>query len=395
MLSKYIRFLIGGFAVFMLIEAGILIYMDRSVLKETNSFKVQKIQNNVSKSTSTLKVYLSKTAENVKASFDGKFLAYTDGGVLKILNMEKNTSTNIAMDSGMTLDFYKWVYDRDQLIIAERNNGISSNDSTSSKTQKYFVSGSSSQGQTSGSYGQYLKLYNLNAKELSENSTPEEIRDTVNNESAKIKLSKKNYHVTDIVFSTSTVINYLKITDSAGNSILWKLNIPSENEAISSVKTKNIGTIECLKSESELLYEDLSTNKLYVADKGMIKANGNGQLRILGIDNNDNLYFAVPESGNKTSVILYGSIIKGGTDETETSIDTTPECEQISLDTPVKIENIHVTQQGNIYEQDAANRIFKNLKTNKTISYSGKVIAFFGSGFITESNGLLHTVYLK
>lgn len=365
MLSKYIRIFIGGLAIFMIVEAGALIYIDRGFLKESDSFQVQKIQNNVSSSNASIKVRFSSSAEDAKASYDGKFLAYTDDDQLNILNMSTGKQTKISMDEDMELDYYKWLYDRDQLIIAETNTGGKS---------------------------YYAKLYNLNAKELSGSNAAQEIRNTVDNQPAKITLKSKYSHITDMDFSTSTVMTYLKITEK-GDSTIWKFNIPDENKAFTSLKTKDIGNIQCLKNESVVLYEDKENGKIYIAGGSNIKSDGQEKLALIGFDNDDKLYLAENDGSGSTKTLLYGSILKQG-DDGDSTVDTTPELTKLSLDNTVKIKNIHITLKGGIFEQDVQNHTFKNLITNKETSYSGDVLTFYGSGFITLKDGIVHAVKL-
>lgn len=355
-LFKYFRFFILGLAVLLIIETGALIYVDRSFLKEKTNANIKIVSQKATSVKSNLKAELNSSAENVKASYTGKYLAYTVNNKLKVLSFVSGKETSIPMDDGMTLSYYKWIYDRDQLIIAE--------------TKK-----------SSGKY--YAKLYNLNANDLSQSSEPAEIRNTVRNTEAKITLPSKG-KIDDIDFSTSTVTTYLKITSSGSRDILWKFNIPDENKAYSLSGVKNIGQIQCLKNESELLYENKDTGRVNVVGKGSISVDGSNQLRILGFDNSDNVYLA---KGNDSTanVIYYGSIVTDDEDG-NMEVNLTPEMKTISLDSPVNIDNINVTLSGNVYENNSGSKVFTDLKTGKQISYSGSLTCVYGNGFITKSD---------
>jgi hypothetical protein len=358
---KYIRFLVTGLVFLLIVESGALIYLDRSVLKENTYVSIQKISTNTPAKPAGLKIYLDSTAQQVKASYDGGYLAYTDGegGALDVINLTDGKKTQIPMAQDMNLSYYKWVYDRDQLIVAETSSGDSD----------------------------YAKLYNLDADDLADSSEPVEIRNTVQNTDAEIPLASKSSAITDMDFSTSTVTTYLKITGKSDRSILWKFNVPDENDAYSSITVKNIGNIQCLKNESELLYENLDNGRVCVAGQGYLKVDDKTKFRLLGFDGADNVYLAGGSSGT-TDAIYYGSIVSND-DSTDGSmtVNLTPDMQKISLSQSVNVDDIYVTMSGGIYVNDSDNNTFTNIVTNKAISYHGSVKCVYGNGFITIDNG--------
>lgn len=357
-LFKYFKFLVFGLAILLIIETGAMIYVDRSMLKDKTSADIKLVTQTSSAENQNLTAEIDPEAENVKASYTGKYLAFTVGKELKILSFANGKETSIAMDDGMTLGYYKWIYDRDQLIIAEIRK------SSSGKS--------------------YAKLYNLDAKNLADSSTPSEIRNTVQNTEAKITLSSKS-KIVDMDFSTSTVTTYLKISSEGSRDILWQFNIPDVNKAYSLSGVKNIGNIQCLKNESELLYENEDSGRVNVVGKGPLSIDGSEKLKLLGFDNSDNVYLAKGD-GASTDTIYYGSIVNDdGSGDTE--VNLTPDMKKITLDSPAKLSNIYVTLSGNVYRSDSESRTFENLATGKKISYTGTLKCVYGKGFITESGG--------
>lgn len=359
-LFKYFRFFIFGLAVLLIIETGALIFIDRSYLREKTDANIKMVSKTSASVKSNLTAKLNSYAENVKSSYTGKYLAYTVNNKLKILSFASGKETSISMDDGMTLAYYKWLYDRDQLIIAE--------------TKK----------SSSGKY--YAKLYNLNAADISESSEPSEIRNTVRNTEAKITLPAKG-KIDDIDFSTSTVTTYLKITSQGSRDILWKFNIPDENKAYSLSGVKKIGQIQCLKNESQLLYENEDNGRVTVVGKGSLSIDGNSQLKLLGFDNSDNVYIA-KGNGSETNVIYYGSIVSDD-ENGDMEVNLSPEMKSIDLDSAIKVSSIYVTLTGDVYKNDSESKTFTNLKTGKQISYKGTVKCVYGKGFITESGGMV------
>jgi hypothetical protein len=356
---KYIRFFVTGLAVLLVVESGALIYVETSVLQEKTDVKVQVVSQKATVKPADLNIFLDSTAQKVKVSYNGEYLAYTagDGGSLEVIDLTNGKKTQIPMAQDMNLSYYKWVYDRDQLIIAETSNGDLD----------------------------YAKLYNLDADDLTSNSEPTEIRNTVQNTAAEIPLASKSSTISGMDFSTSTVTTYLKITGKNSHSILWKFNVPDENEAYSSITVKNIGNIQCLKNESELLYEDLDNGRVCVAGQGSIKVDGKTQFRLLGFDGADNVYLAGGSSGT-TDTVYYGSIVSDDGNGNMT-VNLNPDMQKISLSQPANVDDIYVTMSGGIYVDDSVNDTFTNIVTNKAISYHGSVECFYGNGFITVENG--------
>lgn len=351
---------VTGLAIMLIIEVGGLIYVDRSYLQEnTNDLKVVHITSSVASEAAQKEVTIDSAAKDIKASYDGRYIAFTIDDELKVLNLTDGTQSTISMDDGMKLGYYQWVYDRNQLIIAEIKSTSSSH---------------------------YAKLYNLGTKELSSGGMPMEIRNTVNNTEAKISLPSTSSYISDIDFSTSTVTIYLKITNKNDKSILWKFNMPDENKAYS-ISTKNIGEMQCLKFESKLLYENNTTGKVCMAGEGPISVGGETKFHILGYDNSDNIYLA---KGNETTTdtILYGSLFTESSDG-DAEITLKPKMKLLKLNEIVDVSDIYITLNGGIYHNDSVNKTFKNLVTGVETSYRGTLKSVYSKGFITVDNGVV------
>lgn len=349
-------------AVILLIECGCLIFVDKSYLSEnTNSLKVEKVDENTEKIDPELKVSLTGSEKDLKVSFDGKYIAYSKNDNLYVLSMINGQTYSIPMDKNRQLNFYQWVYDSNKLIIAEKEDK---------------------------SYGNSVKLYRLDTKTLQTTTEPLEIRDTVHNKDAEIRLPSSSYDISAIDFSTYTVATFLKLSKSDSYSKLWKFNLPEENYMYSKLSPTNIGKIQCLKNKTELLYENLDNSTVNITGTGTITVNGEKKLQLAGFDKNDNVYFAKGDS-ETTSEIYYGSLVetdKSGNPE----ITTKPKLQSLILDKPVSIDGITVTIKGNIYSNDSSNEIFTDLKTKKQTTYEGKVIGVYTTGFYTvDSDNVL------
>lgn len=350
-----------GLVILLVVEIGGLVYADRSYLQEnTGDIKVQQITSSVASQAANLKLNLDPDAKNVKVSYDGGFLSYTSGGQLVVMDLSNGKMTTVAMDEGMTLGYYQWVYDRDSLIIAEMDKSTSS---------------------------YYAKLYNLDASELETDPEPVEIRNTVDNTEARITMPTRNSYISGMDFSTSTVMIFLKITNGVGDSTMWKFNVPDENRAYN-ISPRKIGTIQCLKDDPELLYENDTNGRVYVAGVGSLYIDDSSQFRLLGFDSNDNVYLAKGD-GDTTDTIYYGSLEKQGSNG-EDQVTLEPDLTKLTLAQSVSVDSIHVTMSGGIYYDDTGSKEFVNLKgTGSDIAYKGDVESVYGNGFITVDGGLL------
>jgi hypothetical protein len=125
-----------------------------------------------------------------------------------------------------------------------------------------------------------------------------EIRDNNTNQDLKIPISSGNDSVAQIDMSTETGVTYVKIADRNGISRLWKINSFVGAQRMRNTVTGNIGRILCLKTSDSLLYEDRSNGRVYQYNTASsIKINSTRGLKLLGIDNADNVYLAAMNNG--------------------------------------------------------------------------------------------------
>lgn len=355
LLKNFCKFFTLILAVFLVVECGFLIFVDRSYLSEnTNNITVEKIDEKTENIDPNLTITLTGDEEDIKSSYDGKFIAYTKDEALNVINMVNGKTYVIPMDEDFDLNYYQWIYDSNKLIIAEKQDK---------------------------SEGNAVKLYKLETKTLDATTEPEEIRDTVNNRTAEIQLPTASYDITSIDLSTYTVTTFLKLSKNDEYSKLWKFNIPEQNYMYSKLSVTNIGKIQCLKNKAELLYEDKDKNTVNIAGTGTVYVNGEKNIQLAGFDRNDNVFFA-KGSDSTTDTIYYGSLTIMDDDD-EPEITTKPKLETIELNEPVKVDNITVTINGEIYANDESSNTFTNLKTNTKTSYQGKVLDVYSKGFFT------------
>lgn len=338
-IMKYFRFFILGIGIFLVLDIGFLAYLNNSYLKDSGSFTVKKVLSAAPKATSKA-MAIDSNASNLQISYDGNYLCYLKDNGIIVEDLTNGQKFPIPQVSNMKVSSYKWIYDRDRIIIAETS--------------------------TTG-YTYYAKLYyfDMTDKNLTE------IRDNYYNKDIRILLAGSSDSVTDIDMSAQTDLTFLKVTGGSGSSKLWESNIMVSTNSLPNTVTKNIGKIACLKRSETLFYESASSGKVYqYGNRTPISINGNSDLRILGVDQNDNVYFAYMV-GDQVKCVYYGTA-NGGNWNT------------VNVDPATKLSQLYVTYQGYVYENLPSSSTILNLVTHIRQKYSGEMQGIFEGGFLTQ-----------
>lgn len=334
----------------MLLDIGFLIYLNNSYLKDSGSFSIKAVSSAISKST-LKEMAIDNNATNLEVSHDGSYLCYMKDNGIVIENLSNGDRYSIPQVGNMKVSTYKWIYDRDRILIAE----------TSTAGYPY--------------YGK-LYYYDLMDKNLTE------IRDNYYNKDIKISLRSSSDSVTDIDMSAQTDLTFLKVTDGSRSSRIWELNIMVSTNSLPSAVTNHIGKITCLKRSETVFYESTDSGKIYqYGNRTPISINGNSDLKILGVDQNDNIYLA-SMSGNQVNCVYYGS----ARENTWSRLVTDPS---------IGISDLYVTYEGNVYESLRSSHKITNLSTQAKQSYTGEIVGVFDSGFLTKVNNQVTTSDFK
>lgn len=336
---RYFRFFILGVGFFLLLSIGVLAYLNNSYLKDSGSFTVKQVSSSAPKATSKA-MAIDSGASNLQISYDGHYLCYLKDNGIIVEDLTSGQKFPIPQINNMKVSSYKWIYDRDRIIIAETS--------------------------TSG-YPYYGKMYYFDMTD----KTLNEIRDNYYNKDIKISLTGSSDSVTDIDMSAQTDLTFLKVTSDSGSSKIWESNIMVSTNSLPDTVTKSIGKIACLKRSETLFYEGASSGKVYQYGNGTpISINGNTDLRILGVDQNDNIYLA-SMTGDQVKCVYYG-----------TSKDDN--WNTINVDPSTKISKLYVTYRGNIYENSLSSGSIVNLITHIKQTYSGEMQGIYEGGFLTQ-----------
>jgi hypothetical protein len=347
---KYLRFYITGTILVLLLQVGVLLFLDKMYFNDNASYSAKQITDNQGKPKVKPKVYLEAGHNSIANSNDGKYVSYLMNNTLHLLNLENGEKLQLPSEKGATISNYRWVYDRSRIIIAEK-----------------FMDKS-----TSG----YFKLYYYDV----DNKEKVEIFNSVNEKSIKIQASSSTEKVSEIELSTLTNVIYLKTIDSKNLSSLYRINIMAQQNKVNTV-TRNISNIISLKKDETILYENSSNGKIYKNESTTpVEVEGKTSFKLLAIDDNDTIYLALMEN-NKAKSIYHG-ILSNKT------------WEKHPLKGDVDVNNIFVSNKGQVFINDKTKSILTEVDTNKETSYSGNIIGISNDSVISEKDTeIISTVF--
>jgi hypothetical protein len=340
-----LRFFILGLAIFLILGISILMFLDKYYLVDNSHIKgILTSSTTISK----VDVSLPSDAQGVSFSADGDYMSYTENNNIQVVDLNSGVKKTVVASDSMSISFYKWVSDRDRLILAEK-----------SDNDKYF------------------KLYYYDVV----NNDTVEIADAMSQSIVKITANGKSDAVTDIQMSTLTNLIYVKMTNSSKVSHLYKIDIMVKGGSIY-MPYNNIGTINLLKGDDKLLYENLDNNKIYLRGRSApFTVDKKKYFKVLGSDDNDVIYLAEYDNdSSKTSNFYYGNDTTGWT--------------KVTPNLPVNISDVFVSNSGQIYVNDVTGSALINFKNNSQTKYSGKFLGIYSDGIISvENNQVLRTKF--
>lgn len=349
-MNKFKKFVILLF-VALIIQAGALVFINRYIAKDTISTlkKVEVKKDNLTKKNN---ININTSSQNLKISYDGKYIAYSDNGSLSIIDITSGKSGQYKAESNAKPDFYKWLPSKDSLVVSEVNTqGNSAN-------IRFY-------------------LYDI------EKGKKEAICGETSSSAVSMSLNDKSSHITEILFNSKIQICYAELQDAAKLEKIYKTNSKSEMEQVK-VKGYKVGNIAMIK-DKELLYEDLSSNKIRMENGTEINVLGIYKYVILSIDNNDNIYVGSIDKNNKVKAIFYGMLN-----------EKTDKWKSISLDEPIGSSEIYVSpSDGTIFINNNLKGSVKNIYTKKETYYKGLFIQIFNKGIASTDDNKLSISYFN
>ena len=313
------------------------IYVDKFYLSTNTSIRMKKVEKNKKDDKKSVEVPIPEGADHVNVSFDGKYVAYYINGELKVISTKDGEEKKIAFDEGVEISFYKWLSDRNRMLIAEKHTGKEN--------------------------GFKLFYYDVDRDEK------DKVKD--------LTWADDKSEVEDIQASTLTNVIYIKVSRSGGRSSFYWINIMKEMRNVYT-KAHIVGNTALLPHEDKLLYEDTIYNKIYSTNvENSITIKGVDKPRLLGVDIDDNVYIGSLEN-DKITKIYYGNL------ETPTS-----EWKVMPLLQPANRDDIFVLEAGKVIINDNLRGMVKEVATGKEYSYPGRFVQIYNNGVASIKEGKL------
>jgi hypothetical protein len=303
-----------------------------------NKIVSKKIEENNKQAVKEMQIPVPQNASHINLSYDGKYIAFYEGEILDIVNTNNGEVKKIDFNQGVKVSYYKWLPDRNRMLIAEK---------------------------PIGKNGGNLKLsyYDVDKDEKVE----------VKN----IAWADSKSEVVDIKLSTLTNVIYIKVAHSGNRSSIYWLNIMHE---LKKVDTKGymIGNMEVIPHEDKLVYEDLTYNKVNVTNlKDSLTFKNISKMVLITIDEEDNIYLG--EVQNNKIVKVYSGTVKQPTDKWKST----------ALKEAINQKDVYVSSSGVIYTNDNLRGIITNIVTGKETKYEGRFLQLFSDGAASVSQGKL------
>lgn len=327
-----------------ILQIGGLFVLDNFVFKHSSKFKSNKIDIE-KQNTKDINVIIPNGAENVNISYNGKYLTYYENDTLYIEESKTGTKTEVKTEDNGEILYYKWLSDRDRLIIAE-------------KVVK--------DGET------VIQLITYSPKDSSVSYV------------TSICDYEDDMKVMKITESTFTSVYYVDIYRGGLKSMVYRIDINNDKSTVS-LQASVLGNMQVIPHVDRLVYEDEINNKFYVTSPNkQLTFNSNKNLTLLGIDRNDVIYIG-ELNGEKISSIIYGKV-----DEDTSSWKT------VNLEAVVNRKDIYFNNESEILINDNLKGAVKNLTTGLEVEYEGKLVQI-KEDFIatTDSTGKLVYTTLK
>lgn len=286
---------------------------------------------------SDVEVSIPYDAQNIKVSFDGRYASYYNEGMLEVVDTSNGKEKQVKLSSGYKLSYYKWLPDRNRILIAEKTD-------------------------TDGSADFKLEYFDID-KGIKENI--KKMNDFI-----------ENTKIVDIQESPLTNVIYIKMQYDGNRTSIYRVNIMSELQKIST-NSYAIGDMGVLSLKDKLVYEDNVYHKIYITgeDEPMNISKVKNPVWI-GIDNDDKVYIGDMKNDDKVGSIYYGKIE-----------DDPEQYKKVDLRQDIDKKDIYISDSGRIYVNDNLKGIVEDVLNGKQYVYHGKFVQLYNKGIVSIVDG--------
>ncbi|MBC2581585.1 hypothetical protein [Clostridium sp. DJ247] len=329
-----------------LIELLGLLYLDNFYLKDETSFNTEKMDLTSKKAPNKINIKIPDSADDIQVSYKGNYISYYDNGVINVVDTSNNKKKEIQFDNNTKLSYYKWLNDKNIMLIAEKY---------------YDVDGDT-----------YIKFESYSAKKDEKMPVSDE-----KNKQLKISIKDEKSEVQDIGLPGAGNVTYVKLGKEGTRSKIYRINVMAQWEQVNYQGNK-LGNIEAFYKEDRLIYEDIIANRIRATGlKDPIATGENAKHNLLKVDNEDNIYIGNGE-GDSVNKIFVVNLKKNNGDR-----------KVITLKEPVKKSNIYITMDGKIYVNNTQSNVVTDIESGKETQYTGTLLKIYNYGIISKNNGKL------
>ena len=263
-------------------------------------------------------------------------------GLVKVVNTTTGKELPINFTKGIQCLSYKWVPGTNRMIIAEKLNG------SNGKIIKFFSYDADKQAKA--------EIYNYESKKEDSVTAGQSV---------------------DLQISELTGVLYAKVTYSKALESIYRID---RNETLTRVSTvtRNIGNIAVASNDDQLVYEDLTYDRIRsnYTPKKTISLNGISIGSLLGSDNNDNFYIGVGKS--QINKIYYGKLT-----------ENTSSWKELSTGGLVNTNDVVINSDNNVYVVDKNKGTITDIKNNKKNTFEGSFIELNNNSIVSKVDNKL------
>ena len=233
------------------LQCLVLFYVDHYFLATDSKVVTEKVDDDKSEKIKNIDITVPANAKNILASYDAKYLSYYENEKLKIVNCKDGTIKDIEVNEGSKISFYKWLPDRNRMLLVEKK----SYDESSNLVLYYY----------DVTKGEKVKI-----KDLAWADTKSEVE--------------------DIQLSTLTGVTYVKVSSKGERSSIYRIDRMGSMTKANTIPNF-VSNISLVRHEDKLIYEGLVYNKIYATGSDeAITVKGVDKLTLIGTDDDDNVY---------------------------------------------------------------------------------------------------------
>ena len=332
----------------LILQCSVYLYLDKFYFSPEGKIKYTKMDSAVKKNKIKPNVIFASSDKSISLSDDFTYTAYLSNGLVKVVDTSTGKEMKINFTNGVQCLAYKWVPGTNRMIIAEKLNGKS---------------------------GKIIKFFSYDADKASKGD--KEAKTEIYNYESKKENSMDAGQDVDLQISELTGVLYAKITYSKTLATVYRID---RNETLTTVKTvtRNIGNIAVAANSDQLVYEDLTNDRIRsnYTPKKTVNLNGVSKVSLIGSDDNDNFYIGNGKS--QINKIYYGNLT-----------EDTSSWKELTMSSLINTNDIIVASDGNVYVLNKEQGTIINIKNNKKDTFEGSFIEVNNGSIISKIDNKL------